>query len=121
MSAVAPQTQCGPGASGAQPNEFDRKRIERALAARSRYRYVAAVVRVVAGAYRIESPCCSRNIDPDGGLINVALLEPAAGPTPWLLYRPDHKLERWVLHGRYARLDDALEELRLDVERLFWP
>ena len=58
----------------AHPNEFDRKRIERAIKARKRYRYVTPRVAATANGYRIESPCCSRNIDPEGGVVDVALL-----------------------------------------------
>ena len=47
----------------AHPNDLDRKRIERALKVRKRYRYVTPNVTTTVGGYRIESPCCSRNID----------------------------------------------------------
>ena len=61
----------------AHPNEFDHKRIERALDQRERYRYVAP--QVIADedehGYRIESPCCSRNVEPAGGIIDIALLK----------------------------------------------
>ena len=53
------------------PNDLDRKRIERALAKRARYRYVLPRVLPEARGYRIESPCCSRNIDAEGGVILV--------------------------------------------------
>ena len=45
-----------------QPNEFDRKRIQLAVAARKRYRFVKAAVRPAEGGFRIESPCCSRRV-----------------------------------------------------------
>lgn len=40
------------------PNDVDRKRIERAIKTRKRYRYVSPSVLAVSGGYRIESPCC---------------------------------------------------------------
>ena len=57
------------------PNEVDRKRIIRALAKRRRYRYVTPEVLLVEAGYHIVSPCCSRNIDPEGGVIDIARLE----------------------------------------------
>ncbi len=77
----------------AHPNDVDRKRIERALKARKRYRYVSPIVAAVAGAYRIESPCCSRNIDTNGGVIDVALLLYDADRKAWQLFRKDHRRE----------------------------
>ena len=72
--AAVPKARCAIDAISAHPNDFDRKRIERALKARKRYRYVTPRVAAVTDGYRIESPCCSRNIDPDGGVVDVALL-----------------------------------------------
>lgn len=103
-----------------QPNELDRKRIERALVQRRRYRYVTPAVHAMDGGYRIDSRCCSCNIDPDGGVIDVALLKAVPGPMPWLLYRKDHEARRWELHGQYARLVDLLTQLNADPGRLFW-
>jgi hypothetical protein len=103
-----------------QPNEFDRKRIERALAARKRYRYVSPRVRIVEGGYIIESPCCSRNVDPDGGCIEVALLQYNAGENPWRLYRKQHDRGQWHLHGAFSDLFELLTELNSDPLRLFW-
>jgi hypothetical protein len=58
----------------AHPNELDRRRIERLLKRRKRYRYVSPTVEAVTSGYRVESPCCSRNIDREGGVVDVALL-----------------------------------------------
>jgi Protein of unknown function (DUF3024) len=102
-----------------QPNAFDRKRIERALVERSRYRYVKPAVRMVEGGFRIESPCCSRRIDPDGGVIDIALIH-YIEPGVWNLYRKDHTAAQWLLHGTYQRLDGMLEQLKKDPKRLFW-
>lgn len=103
------------------PNQLDRRRIERKLDARERYRYVTP--QVVADenehGYRIESPCCSRNVEPLGGTIDIALLK-YSNPN-WLLYRKDHTHGTWVLHGALNSLNEALEILLYDIERVFWP
>jgi hypothetical protein len=70
----------------AHPNDFDRKRIERALKARKRYRYVTPGVVAVSNGYRIEAPCCSRNIDPNGGIVDVALLLHDEEGAVWQLF-----------------------------------
>lgn len=107
-------------APAAHPNDFDRKRIERALKLRARYRYVLPNVAAVTGGYRIESPCCSRNIDPDGGVVDVALLLHDADGAEWRLFRKDHKSARWELDSIHARLIELLEQLNADPERKFW-
>jgi len=106
--------------ASAAPNEFDRKRIERGLALRKRYRYVSPSVRVVESGYLIVSPCCSRNVDPDGGLVDVALMVHAPGEAPWCLYRKEHSMHEWQLHSRHGRLAELLGELNDDPRRLFW-
>ena len=106
--------------ASAQPNEFDRKRIERALAKRKRYRYVSPSVHAVADGYRIDSPCCSRNVDPEGGVVDVALLQFVPGSRPWSLYRKEHASQQWRLHSYYQRLPELLEQLNADPQRLFW-
>jgi hypothetical protein len=102
-----------------QPNEFDRKRIERAVAARKRYRFVRAAVRPAEGGLRIESPCCSRRVDQNGGVVNIALLH-YRKPGVWQLYRRDHEVAEWFLYRTYEKLGDLLEELRTDARQLFW-
>lgn len=112
-----------PGSSGpaAQPNELDRKRISRALVSRKRYRYVSPTVRQVENGYVIESPCCSRRVDPEGGVVDVALLQYVAGDErPWHLYRKVHALGHWEPHGSYGKLQEALEQINSDPHRLFW-
>jgi hypothetical protein len=104
----------------AHPNDFDRKRIERALKLRARYRYVLPNVAAVAGGYRIESPCCSRNIDPDGGVIDVALLLHDAARASWQLFRKDHESGTWELDSIHGRLVELLDQLNADPERKFW-
>lgn len=120
MNAAAIQDRCVPAVTSAHPNEFDRKRIERALADRKRYRYVSPSVHAVAGGYLIKSPCCSRNIDPDGGIVDIALLQFVHGPSPWRLYRKEHGTRQWHLHAPGDRLVDLLDQLNADPERLFW-
>lgn len=102
------------------PNDLDRKRIERALKARKRYRYVVPSVRTTEGGYRIESPCCSRNIDKEGGVIDVALLQYDMEHGIWQLYRKDHGCGQWNFHSSYERLPELLELLNVDPERVFW-
>lgn len=102
------------------PNEVDRKRIERAIKNRKRYRYVTPKVRTIVAGYEIVSPCCSRNIDPDGGVIEIARLEFQDQPQGWRLYRKDHKTDRWVMHGEYPALPQILELLNEDPDRRFW-
>jgi hypothetical protein len=102
------------------PNDLDRKRIERALTSRKRYRYVSPSVFAVTGGYRIESPCCSRNIDPEGGVVDVALLIFDMDRGAWQLFRKDHVHNTWEYHSLYERLVDLLDQLNVDAERKFW-
>jgi len=102
------------------PNEFDRKRIERALKVRKRYRYVSPSVLAVAGGYRIESPCCSRNIDPDGGVIDIALVIYDENRVAWQLFRKDHVNGVWEADSKFNRLVELLDLLNADPERKFW-
>ncbi len=104
----------------AHPNDLDRKRIERALKARKRYRYVSPTVAPVAGGYRVESPCCSRNIDPDGGVVDVELLLHDADGAQWQLFRKDHQTATWHLHSVHDRLVALVDRLGDDPNRLFW-
>ena len=104
----------------AHPNELDRRRIERAIQDRLRYRYVRPKVFAIEEGYRIESPCCSRNVDPNGGVIDVALILFDKGEAPWQLLRKDHGEGRWELHSRYRVLPELLGFLNADPERLFW-
>jgi len=102
------------------PNDLDRKRIERVLKARKRYRYVVPRVHAVANGYLIESPCCSRNIDADGGIIDIALLQYDGDLGIWQLYRKDHGCGQWDLHSKHGRLSEILELLNIDPNRAFW-
>ncbi|MET4296906.1 hypothetical protein ABIB06_007691 [Bradyrhizobium sp. LB8.2] len=74
----------------AHPNEVDRWRIVRALKKREHYRYVSPKVTAVAGGYLVESPCCSGNINAEGGLVDVALLHHDRTGAAWQLLRSPH-------------------------------
>jgi hypothetical protein len=113
LSSVLPVCQ-------AHPNELDHRRIERALDGRKRYRYVSPRVLDVEGGYRIESPCCSRNIDPEGGVIDVALLLFDEASGAWQLFGKDHGRGVWRLHSTHPRLAELLTGLNADPERRFW-
>jgi hypothetical protein len=108
---------CG---AAAQPNEFDHKRIIRALEQRRRYRYVTPLVLKTANGYRIQSPCCSRNVDADGGVIDIALLLFDDRKGNWRLLRKDHAIGVWELDSEFARLAELLDHLKEDAERRFW-
>lgn len=99
---------------------MDRRRIERALGGRKRYRYVTPEVGIVDDGYLVRSPCCSRNVDPDGGVIDIALLLYRPGTDPWRLYGRADGPGQWALRGSYAGLPDLLEHLVRDPDRLFW-
>ncbi|MBH5371176.1 DUF3024 domain-containing protein [Bradyrhizobium glycinis] len=102
------------------PNELDRKRIERSLSSRKRYLYVSPNVRPVRGGYLIESPCCSRNIDKDGALIDVALVHYDAVSGIWKMFRKNHARGNWEFYSLYHRLTSAIDDLNADPEGLFW-
>jgi hypothetical protein len=70
--------------------------------------------------YRIESPCCSRNIDADGGIIDVALIEYDDRDRTWSLYRKDHQARKWELYSQHTRLAELLDHLNIDPERKIW-
>lgn len=104
----------------AHPNEVDRKRIECALGSRRRYRYVSPSVKLVKGGYLIESPCCSRDIDKDGGVIDVALLHHDAVCGLWKMFWKDHARGIWQFHSVHQRLSAVTDELNADLDRVFW-
>jgi hypothetical protein len=106
--------------TSAHPNDLNRRWIERALQSRKRYRYVSPSVRPADGGYRIESPCCSRNVDAEGGVVDIAFLEFCAETGSWRLYHKDHARAAWTLEGAYPRLVEALDHLNADPARKFW-
>ena len=95
------------------------RRIERALAARTRYKYVRPRVEAEGAGWKIVSPNCSRNIDPDGGEIDIAWFVPAAGAR-WDLHARDHAAAAWRLTAAGVTLDDALARVCADAAREYW-
>lgn len=106
-------------ASG-QVRDFMLHRLERALRERVRYRYVQPLVLREGDSFRIQSPCCSRNVDPSGGVIDIALLAPGAAQR-WSLSVRDHARGAWVPRFQDEPLDALLDALCVDSERQFWP
>jgi hypothetical protein len=103
-----------------QPNALDGRRIERSLAQRRRYRYVRPTVHWERAGYRVECPCCSRNIDAQGRPIDIARLEFDVAGAFWRLYSKDHGSGAWRLELA-GRLHELLELLNRDPARVFWP
>lgn len=101
------------------PNEVDRKRIEKTLAERERYKYVAPSVLPDEDGYLVRSPCCSRTVDPDGGDIDIARIEYQSGGF-WRLYQKDDANLRWRAHSEYLSLPVLLARLIADPKREFW-
>jgi hypothetical protein len=118
MNATA--TTARPDCVEAQVVGFMRPFIERALKDRVRYRYVQPVVRQEGESFRIEAPCCSRNVDPEGGVIDIARLTPSPDGR-WALHRRDHTSGSWVLADGDLTLGEALDTVCVDAERTFWP
>lgn len=117
----APAFQPRVSLAGSQPNELDRMRIVRAIVSRKRYKYVSPTVRAVQNGYLIESPCCSRRVDPEGGIIDVAFFRFVhAAAQPWHLYRKNHERGEWELHSMHERLQEVLVLLNADPDRVFW-
>jgi len=107
--------------AGQHPNEFDCRRIARVLESRRRYRYVEPRVVPIPGGYRIESPCCSRNVDPAGGIIDIARIEHGVDQDIWVLHRKAHSENAWIVDSRHPSLSAVLALLNEDTDRLFWP
>jgi len=105
--------------SPARVFDMDRRRIERALRERVRYRYVRPRVMREVDGWRIVSPCCSRNIDSQGGVIDIAWLH--NDPPIWRLYARDHERAIWVEHEQSEQLAALLDIVCLDPQRVFWP
>jgi hypothetical protein len=90
-----------------------------ALRERARYRYVQPVVVRAARGWRVVSPCCSRNVDADGGVIDIAWFEPTG--RGWRLHARDHARGGWVAHAEAPQLADLFDALCRDPARVFWP
>lgn len=106
--------------AGGPVADFMQHRVEKALRERVRYRYVEPRVLREGEGFRIQSPCCSRNVDPTGGLIDIALLAPGAGQG-WSLSARDHAQGVWVPRMQGEPLETLLDVLCVDSERQFWP
>jgi selenocysteine lyase/cysteine desulfurase len=117
-SAVASRAS-GTLAGTTQATELDRRRIVRALELRGRYRYVTPSVLVEPDGFRIVSPCCSRNIDPEGGTIDIARIEHDAELALWRLYSKNHATLEWLPQAE-GRLHEMLDLLKEDPDRVFW-
>jgi hypothetical protein len=111
-------------------SDLTRHRLERALRERVRYRYVKPSVLSEGEGFRVQSPCCSRNVDAEGGLIDIALLEPVAAPVDdeaskaprrWRLCSRNYPGASWEPRYEDRQLDELLDLLCLDPDRLFWP
>jgi|SRR5471032_446535 len=96
------------------------RQIERALCERTRYRYVLPRVLREGQGFRIESPCCSRNVDVNGGLIDIAWLS-RDDTGLWHLSARDHLRCRWTQQHESRDLAELLDALCIDRERIFWP
>jgi hypothetical protein len=113
------------GSAVGQVFVLDRVRIEVALEARSRYKYVSPRVEREGLGWRVVSPNCSRSVNREGGDILIAWLVPTQPadsglPIAWLLHARDHAQQAWVLKLRAADLAEALECLVRDEHREFW-
>jgi hypothetical protein len=97
---------------------LDARRIEKALEQRTRYKYVHPRVEREGLGWKIVSPNCSRNIDPQGGEIDIAWVVPD-NEGGWLLYSRDHGQDCWQLR-RHDRLPALLAHLCVDPDREFW-
>lgn len=99
--------------------ELDRTRIERALAARSRYKYVQPRVERHDGGWIIASPNCSRNVDAQGGEILIAWFEPD-GSGRWRVHARNHAAGRWQRKAQGLTLPAALALVCADLQREYW-
>jgi len=106
--------------ASAQVFDLLQHRLQLALRERVRYRYVKPIVLLEDAGYRIQSPCCSRRIDPAGGLIDIALLALQADKS-WSLCSRDHVSQTWVPRSQNKSLSAVLNVLCNDPDRQFWP
>lgn len=120
MSIAAFWKEAEISSSARHPNELDLRRVARAIGSRQRYRYVEPCVLSTDDGYLVRSACCSRNIDPDGGVIDIALLSWSENPRGWTLSRKDHAAQGWITDSRFARLSELFERLNSDPDRVFW-
>lgn len=108
------------GTAGGNVLSLDRLRIERGLAARTRYRYVHPRVDAEGTGWKVLSPNCSRSIAPDGGEIAIAWFEPSDDGC-WRLYARDHTAAAWLLQAEARSLPEALALVCADPLGVYWP
>ncbi len=107
-------------AAGGSVLALDRLRIERGLAARTRYRYVQPRVEAEGAGWKVLSPNCSRSIAPDGGEIAIAWFEPGDDGL-WRLHARDHAAGAWLLQAEARTLPEALALVCADPLGVYWP
>lgn len=115
---LKPRVRRSPSQPGAVPS-LDARRIELALQSRSRYKYVQPRVEREGLGWKVLSPNCSRNIDPQGGEVAIAWLVPH-NEGGWLLYARDHAQDCWQLRHEGPTLAAVLALLCSDPQREFW-
>lgn len=98
---------------------FMRARIRRALHDRVRYRYVQPQVLAEGAGWKVVSPCCSRRIDAQGGIIDIAWFEPRADGG-WRLHAREHARNRWREVTQADDITPLLVRLCSDPLREFW-
>ena len=108
------------GQAGSAVASLDARRIENALRERSRYKYVRPQVLREGLGWKVVSPNCSRNIDPDGGEIDIAWLVPDGPGGGWRLFSRDHANGCWSMRHQEATLAAVLAHLCADPRREFW-
>lgn len=108
----------GPQAPQGNVFDFERARILQSLERRERYKYVQPRVECEGTGWKIVSPNCSRNIDRDGGDIDIAWLVRKGGQ--WQIHARDHVRGAWVLKAAGLTLTAALDLLCADTAREFW-
>jgi hypothetical protein len=99
--------------------DLEARRIEKALDQRTRYKYVHPRVVREGKGWKVVSPNCSRNIDRDGGEIDIAWLVPNL-EGGWLLYSRDHSQACWQLRLHAHSLPALLDHLCADPDREYW-
>lgn len=119
-AATAKQKYSAINVPGRHPNELDLRRITRLLEKRVRYRYVTPTVDGYGDGYRIQSPCCSRNVDAEGGIIDIAWIEYDLLHDCWKLYRKAHAHARWQYVLQAQQLAEVMDYLNEDPTRVFW-
>lgn len=106
--------------NGCHPNELDLRRITQMLERRARYRYVSVSVLPADNGCRIVSPCCSRTVDPHGGMIDIAQVVFDESASQWKLFNKHHERNEWQLYLCADKLVSLIDCLNEDPSRLFW-